>query len=159
MFHQSIQQLVTSRSVPVPRYSYVTHQRLEEVDMIDHADVVIVEGILTLYNPEVRELLDMKIYVDTDDDVRLARRSRPLIHTTQQKGREWSEGWMSWRVVFLWCVRCCSVKRDIAERGRSVDDVLHQYLYTVKPAFDEFIAPVSAIPPHDTQRSPHSSSN
>jgi uridine kinase len=36
-----------------------------------------------------------------------------------------------------------AVKRDIAERGRSVDDVLHQYLYTVKPAFDEFIAPVS----------------
>ena len=36
----------------------------------------------------------------------------------------------------------CAVKRDIAERGRSVDDVLHQYLYTVKPAFDEFIAPV-----------------
>ena len=44
-----------------------------------------------------------------------------------------------------------TVKRDIAERGRSVDDVLHQYLYTVKPAFDEFIAPVSrtvtAAPP------------
>jgi len=107
MFHQSIQQLVTSRSVPVPRYSYRTHQRLAEVDVIDHADVVIVEGILTLYHPEVRKLFDMKIYVDTDDDVRLARR----------------------------------IKRDMAERGRSVDDVLHQYLYTVKPAFDEFIAP------------------
>ena len=74
MFHQSIQQLLTSRSVAVPKYSYHTHQRLQEVDVIDHADVVIVEGILTLYNPEVRELFDMKIYVDTDDDVRLARR-------------------------------------------------------------------------------------
>jgi uridine kinase len=76
MFLASIQQLVTSRSVPVPKYSYRTHQRLQDVDVIDQADVVIVEGILTLYHPEVRKLLDMKIYVDTDDDVRLARRSQ-----------------------------------------------------------------------------------
>ena len=92
MFHASIQQLVTSRSVPVPKYSYRTHQRLQDVDVIDQADVVIVEGILTLYHPEVRKLFDMKIYVDTDDDVRLARRSQTVqLRTltpplTQRKG-------------------------------------------------------------------------
>ena len=45
-------------------------------------------------------------------------------------------------LTLSFCRVSCAVKRDIAERGRSVDDVLHQYLYTVKPAFDEFIAPV-----------------
>ena len=87
MFHSSLQQLVVSRSVPVPKYSYVTHARLDEVDVIDHADVVIVEGILTLYHPEVRELFDMKIYVDTDDDVRLARRSQREQHTRSRVDR------------------------------------------------------------------------
>ena len=84
-FHHSIQQLLTSRSVRVPKYSYHTHQRLEdEVDVIEHADVVIVEGILTLYHPEVRQLFDMKIYVDTDDDVRLARRRQQHLNAHMQ---------------------------------------------------------------------------
>ena len=63
MFHHSVQQLLTNGRVSVPRYSYHTHQRLQEVDVIDHADVVIVEGILTLYHPDIRNLFDMKIYV------------------------------------------------------------------------------------------------
>jgi len=107
MFEAAVKALSTDRQVPVPKYSYVTHQRLPDTDMIDHADVVIIEGILTLYSVKIRDMLDMKIYVDADDDVRLARR----------------------------------IKRDILSRGRTVDDVLHQYLSTVKPAFDEFIAP------------------
>jgi len=66
-----------------------------------------VEGILVLYEKEIRDQFDMKIFVDTDADLRLARR----------------------------------IRRDIRERGRTIDTVLDQYISTVKPAFDEFIHP------------------
>jgi uridine kinase len=69
--------------------------------------VVLVEGILLLAEPRVRELLDFKIFVDTDPDVRLVRR----------------------------------LLRDVEERGRSVPDVIRQYLETVRPMHLEFIEP------------------
>ena len=64
------------RPVDVPVYDFTTHQRLPPpaARRVHPADVVIVEGILVLHMPEVRALLNMKVYVDTDDDVRLARR-------------------------------------------------------------------------------------
>ena len=56
-------------------YDFKTHQRSkEETRRVEPADVVIVEGILVLHMELVRSLLNMKIFVDTDDDVRLARR-------------------------------------------------------------------------------------
>jgi uridine kinase len=68
---------------------------------------VLVEGILLFNEPRLRELLDFKVYVDTDADVRLVRR----------------------------------LQRDLSERGRSVEDVLRQYLGTVRPMHLEFIEP------------------
>ena len=65
------------------------------------------EGILLLAEPDIRELLDFKIYVDTDADVRLKRR----------------------------------ILRDIHERGRALDDVLRQYMETVRPMHLEFVEP------------------
>jgi uridine kinase len=67
----------------------------------------LVEGILLLVEPELRDLLDFKIFVDTDADVRLARR----------------------------------LQRDIAERGRTMESVLHQYMATVRPMHLEFVEP------------------
>ena len=55
-------------------YDFTKHQRGEQTQYVQPADVVIIEGILVLHMDEVREMLNMKIYVDTDDDVRLARR-------------------------------------------------------------------------------------
>ncbi len=55
-------------------YDFNTHQRTQETRRVEPADVVIIEGILVLHMEEIRNLLQMKIYVDTDDDVRLARR-------------------------------------------------------------------------------------
>jgi uridine kinase len=55
-------------------YDFNTHQRSKETRRVEPADVVIIEGILVLHMEELRNLLQMKIYVDTDDDVRLARR-------------------------------------------------------------------------------------
>lgn len=66
--------LKEGQSVDVPVYDFATHQRSHETRKVDAADVVVIEGILVLHMPEIRELLNMKVYVDTDDDVRLARR-------------------------------------------------------------------------------------
>lgn len=62
------------RAVDVPIYDFTSHQRSTEVRRVEPADVVIIEGILVLHIEEIRSLLNMKIFVDTDDDLRLARR-------------------------------------------------------------------------------------
>lgn len=62
------------KAVEVPIYDFATHQRSAEVRHVEPADVVIIEGILVLHIESIRELLNMKIFVDTDDDLRLARR-------------------------------------------------------------------------------------
>ena len=67
--------LQAMQPVEVPIYNFETHQRDEATRHVPPADVVIVEGILVLHMPQVQELLNMRIFVDTDDDVRLARRS------------------------------------------------------------------------------------
>ncbi len=69
--------------------------------------MILVEGILLFAEPALRELLDFKVFVDTDADVRLVRR----------------------------------IRRDIAERGRNVADVLRQYMATVRPMHLEFVEP------------------
>jgi uridine kinase len=62
------------KAVEVPEYDFVTHQRSARTQRVEPADVVIIEGILVLHEPTVCGMLNMKIFVDTDDDVRLARR-------------------------------------------------------------------------------------
>ncbi len=69
--------------------------------------MIILEGILVLADARLRDLMDIKVYVDTDDDIRLLRR----------------------------------MSRDMESRGRSFDDIVMQYLKTVKPMFHEFIEP------------------
>ncbi|KXZ55679.1 hypothetical protein GPECTOR_2g1229 [Gonium pectorale] len=69
-----LQGLKEGRSVDIPVYDFATHSRSTETRRVDPADVVIMEGILVLAMEEIRGQLNMKIYTDTDDDVRLARR-------------------------------------------------------------------------------------
>ncbi|KAK9820274.1 hypothetical protein WJX72_008479 [[Myrmecia] bisecta] len=71
---ECLENLKAMKHVDVPIYDFTTHQRSSETQLVQPADVIIMEGIMVLHMPEVRELLNMKIYVDTDDDVRLARR-------------------------------------------------------------------------------------
>jgi uridine kinase len=93
--------------VDVPVYDFVRHRRTGETHRVEPRAVVLLEGILLFVEPELRELLDFKIYVDTDADVRLIRR----------------------------------LHRDIAERGRTLEDVMRQYLATVRPMHLEFVEP------------------
>ncbi len=90
-----------------PVYSFVNHNRTKETVTKHPKRVIIVEGILILTHPRIRELLDVKVYVHADSDERLIRR----------------------------------LKRDIAERGRDLEEVLNRYQTTLKPMHQQFIEP------------------
>jgi len=95
------------KRVDIPQYSFISHSRLKESTPLYGADVILFEGILAFYTQELRDTMDLKLFVDTDADTRLSRR----------------------------------VMRDISERGRTLQGVLHQYETFVKPAFEEYILP------------------
>lgn len=99
--------LAAGAAVPVPIYDYVEYRRSEDVRVVSPAEIVVVEGILVLWEPSLRERFDLKVFLDTDADLRLIRR----------------------------------LQRDVAERGRSADSVIDQYLATVRPAHEQFIEP------------------
>ena len=101
-----IETLRAGGSIQRPVYDFSTHtRRTDETVKVDAERVIVIEGILVLAEPELRELMDLRIYVDTDADLRLMRRLR----------------------------------RDIIERGRTVDSVLTQYLTTVRPMHLQFV--------------------
>lgn len=77
-------QLRRGESVAVPRYDYASHSRLPESDVLEPADIVFVEGILVLECEALRELMDIRLYVDVDADERVLRR---LIRDTRERGR------------------------------------------------------------------------
>ncbi|KAL7853305.1 hypothetical protein AOLI_G00201490 [Acnodon oligacanthus] len=71
---QTLKDIVEGKVVEVPTYDFVTHSRLQEKIRVYPADVVLFEGILVFYTQEVRDMFHMKLFVDTDSDVRLSRR-------------------------------------------------------------------------------------
>lgn len=99
--------LKAGHPVEVPVYDFVRHRRTARTKRVEPQPVILLEGILIFVEPALRGLLDFKIYVDTDADLRLIRR----------------------------------LGRDMAERGRTVQDVLRQYLETVRPMHLEFVEP------------------
>jgi len=91
--------------VDVPVYDFSTHTRTAEVRRVEATGVIIVDGILVLADPRLRELMDIKVFVDTDADIRFIRRLR----------------------------------RDIRDRGRSLESVVDQYQSTVRPMHLAFV--------------------
>lgn len=69
-----LKELVQRQAIEQPTYDYTAHTRSETTVTVEPADVIIVEGVLLFTEPELRELLDIKVYVDTDDDLRFIRR-------------------------------------------------------------------------------------
>ncbi len=102
-----LKQLKTGHSADVPIYDFTTDSRSSEVRHVAPQPVILVEGLLLFAEKKLRELFDIKIYVDTDSDIRFIRRLR----------------------------------RDIAERGRTMESVVDQYLSTVRPMHLEFVEP------------------
>ena len=75
---KQLKELKSGKAIHCPVYSYADHQRTEETELILPSKVVIVEGILIFQDPTLREMLDIKIFVETDADVRILRRGRTL---------------------------------------------------------------------------------
>ena len=71
---EDVRQLMEGNSIEMPIYDYTIHNRSDETVLIEPRKVIIVEGILILENKELRDLMDVKVYVDTDADERLMRR-------------------------------------------------------------------------------------
>lgn len=104
---QHIKQLKAGREVQVPVFDFTQHLRKKEWILVRPQPIILVEGILIFSNHELLDLLDVKIFVDTDADIRFIRRLR----------------------------------RDIDERGRTAESVIHQYLTTVRPMHLKFVEP------------------
>jgi uridine kinase len=93
--------------VEVPVYDFARYARVAATDTAQPRRAIIVEGILIFTDAALRKLLDVKVFVDADDDIRFIRRLR----------------------------------RDVADRGRTMDSVIEQYQSTVKPMHLEFVEP------------------
>lgn len=102
-----INELKSGLSVEKPIYDFETHTRCGDSITVRPARIVLLEGILVLAEARLRELMDIKLYVDTDADERFIRR----------------------------------LKRDMVERGRNADQVIEQYLKTVRPMHLQFVEP------------------
>ncbi|KGN86013.1 MULTISPECIES: uridine kinase [unclassified Porphyromonas] len=85
MMIEHVRQLRAGQPIERPVYSFTEHNRLEQTVTVQPAKVIILDGILILENKDLRELMDVKVYIDTDDDVRLARR---LVRDVQERGRD-----------------------------------------------------------------------
>jgi uridine kinase len=104
---EHIRQLQCNEPVAVPVYDFTIHRRSNSTRQVLPQPLIVVEGILIFTDARLRDLFDVRIYVDADADIRFIRRLR----------------------------------RDVEERGRSVESVIHQYLESVRPMHLEFVEP------------------
>jgi uridine kinase len=102
-----IEALRRGEPVDVPVYDFARYARTTATETAQPRRAIIVEGILIFTDAALRNLLDVKVFVDADDDIRFIRRLR----------------------------------RDVAERGRTMESVVEQYLNTVKPMHLDFVEP------------------
>jgi uridine kinase len=104
---QQLEQLHAGEAVEKPIYDFVTHTRSTRTERIEPSPVIVIDGILLFTDARVRDLCEVKVFVDADADVRLIRR----------------------------------IHRDMAERGRPLEEILDQYLRTVQPMHLQFVEP------------------
>ena len=104
---QQIDELASGKSVEKPTYDYVNHTRSTITEIVHPSDVLILEGLFVLEDEEIRKRLDMKIFIDTDADIRFIRR----------------------------------LKRDVRDRGRTIESVCDQYMNTVRVMHEAFVEP------------------
>lgn len=107
LLYSHVKALLSGETIQQPVYDFSRHLRVKETHAVGPHPLIVLEGILVLAYPQLRELMDIKLFVDTDADIRLIRR----------------------------------LKRDIRDRGRSLESVLEQYTETVQPMHLEFVEP------------------
>ena len=104
---EHVRRLAAGETIERPVYDFTIHNRINETVLVRPAKVIVVEGILIFENKELLDLFDIKVFIDTDADVRIIRR----------------------------------ILRDVNERGRTLESVVHQYLTTVKLMHEQFVEP------------------
>ncbi|MFC6904220.1 uridine kinase [Halalkalicoccus tibetensis] len=107
LLREHFDRLLSGQPIEMPQYDFETHSRTGERVRVEPTDVVVLEGILALHDEAIVDMLDLRLYVETDADVRILRR----------------------------------IRRDVLERGRSLEGVIDQYLSTVKPMHEQFVEP------------------
>lgn len=107
LLRENIKDLLDGKTITKPLYDFTIHNRKKEVEEVKPTEIIILDGILIFEDSQLRDFMDIKIFVDTDADIRILRR----------------------------------IKRDIEERGRTLDSVINQYITTVKPSHEQFIEP------------------
>ena len=107
LLSEHIKMLKNGEPIEQPTYSYIESNRQKETIHVEPKPVIIIEGIMCLHYKKLRDMMDLKIFVDTDNDVRLIR----------------------------------NIRRDVVERGRTVDMVLDRYEKVLKPMHEQFIEP------------------
>uniref|UniRef100_A0A7S2KHB2 Uridine kinase n=1 Tax=Leptocylindrus danicus TaxID=163516 RepID=A0A7S2KHB2_9STRA len=81
---QHVKSLKGGENAHIPNYDFSTHMRTKEVTILEAKNIVLIEGILIFSEPKLVELMDLKVFVDTDSDIRLTRR---LVRDTSERGR------------------------------------------------------------------------
>jgi uridine kinase len=104
---KNLNDLQNGLTIEKPLYDFVNHERAKETEIIEPSDIIIVEGIMVFAIKRLRKYFDIKIFVDTPDDIRFIRR----------------------------------LKRDMEDRGRTLDSIVTQYLTTVRPMHEAFVEP------------------
>ena len=107
LLREHLDALSIGQPIEMPQYDFEQHNRKNETVCVEPTDIIIVEGILALYDDAIIDMLDLRVYVMTDADVRILRR----------------------------------IQRDVIDRGRDLEGVIDQYLETVKPMHERFVAP------------------
>lgn len=107
LLHTHLQALLHGEAIEKPTYSFISYERLPDAVHLEPTPVILLEGILILVDPRLRDLMGIKVFVDNDPDVRFIRRLR----------------------------------RDVTERGRTMDSVVNQYLEVVRPMHLQFVEP------------------
>ena len=87
LMKDQLSNLLDGHLVHIPKYDYLTHTRINETRALEKHNIIILEGILALFDPDVRNLMAIKIYVETADDIRIIRRIK---RDVQKRGRSLS---------------------------------------------------------------------
>lgn len=104
---QNLEDLINYKAIEKPTYDFFESARKKETEHIEPADVIIVEGIMVFAIERLRKYFDIKLFIDTPDDIRFIRR----------------------------------LKRDMIDRGRSLDSIVNQYFSSVRPMHEAFVEP------------------
>ena len=104
---QHVQALRNGETIQMPEYDFTIDNRSNKTILVKPAPVIVIEGLFALYDADLRDMMSLKIFVDTASDIRFIRR----------------------------------MQRDTAERGRTLDSIVSQYLETVRPMHKQFIEP------------------